>query len=258
MNSKLVECKVLHHRFIPRIHKFWFKFFWFCIDLRELESIRIPFILERNRFGIFSFWDIDHLYGEKLSIEENIKKTLLKNGETREIKSIRLYTSLRVLGYVFNPVSYYMIELSDGNQVAIIEICNTFKEIKPFFVASKNFTSKDQFTIHTDKNFYISPFTPISSKMLFKVNLAPNKININIDVFEKDQKTLLTYLEGSEVPLNKIYLFFFKYPLITLQVIFAIHWQALILFLKKVRYYKKTDDQHLQKGMVVWRQIQKL
>lgn len=258
MNSRLVECKVLHHRLIPRLHKFWFKFFWFCIDLSEIDKIRIPFILERNRFGLFSFYDIDHLYGEKLEIQENIRKTLVKNGENRKISKIQLYTSLRILGYVFNPVSYYLIDLIDGEQVAIIEICNTFKEIKPYFIASDNFSKKNNFSILTDKNFYISPFTPIESKMHFHVDLSPNKINIKIDVFEKGQKTLFTYLEGNDVALSKIYSFFFKYPLITLQIIFSIHWQALILFLKKIKYYKKDDDKHLQKGMVTWRQIQKL
>lgn len=256
MNSRLVKCKVLHSRLKPTKHKFWFNFFWFQIDLDEIKKIRIPFILEHNCFGLFSLYDIDHLYGEKLSLKENVLKFLRSNNEHRKVKSIQLLTSLRILGYVFNPVSYYFIEFEGGEQASIIEICNTFKEIKPYFVPSSLYTDKCKYRIETEKNFYISPFSSLDTMMDFKVQYQ-DKINVNIDVKDGSDLLLFTRLEGEPVSLKNLYWFFFRYPLVTLQVTFFIHFHALILFLKKVKFHRKIENQHLQQGMTPWRQIQK-
>jgi len=44
-------------------------------------------------------------------------------------------------------------------------------------------------------------------------------------------------------------LYFLSFPLITLKIIGAIHWQALKLWLKKIPYHKKGADLDLQKDV---------
>ena len=59
---------------------------------------------------------------------------------------------------------------------------------------------------------------------------------------------LLASFNGKSVELNDLNLikFFFKYPLMTLKVIFGIHFHALFLYLKKVKFEphpkNKVDD----------------
>jgi DUF1365 family protein len=40
-----------------------------------------------------------------------------------------------------------------------------------------------------------------------------------------------------------------RYPLVTLKVITAIHWQALRLWLKRVPWHAKSEHRELQRGV---------
>lgn len=253
MSIELLQCKVLHSRIRPKKHQFWFRYFWFLIDLDDPARFRIPFILEYNRPGLFSLYDIDHSYGDNLPLKENLIQFIQQKGEKRGVKRIKLLTSLRVLGYVFNPVSYYFIEFTNGEQASVIEICNTFKEIKPYYVAPKNYLTSSSYQFHTDKNFYISPFSALDTKMDFKVQYQED-IDIKIDINDQNGLLLFTRMRGKKVPLNRIYWYFFRYPLVTLQATFFIHLHALVLWLKKVRYHKKNENLQQQQGMIPWRQ----
>jgi len=44
-------------------------------------------------------------------------------------------------------------------------------------------------------------------------------------------------------------LYFLSFPLITLKIIGAIHWQALKLWMKKIPFHKKEADKNLQKDV---------
>ena len=62
---------------------------------------------------------------------------------------------------------------------------------------------------------------------------------------------LLTTLTGSQRPITdrEILRLSLRYPLVTLKVISAIHWQALRLWLKGVPWYAKSQSTHLQRGV---------
>jgi DUF1365 family protein len=63
---------------------------------------------------------------------------------------------------------------------------------------------------------------------------------------------LISTLVGKRVELTNRTLFGFtlKYPLITLKVIFLIHYQALRLWLKRVPFYRKAQDFDLQRQVL--------
>jgi len=79
------------------------------------------------------------------------------------------------------------------------------------------------------------------------------KLRVEIDDWKDNKKVFLSSYKGRKRELTSLNLikYFFKYPLITLRVIFLIHYQALILFLKKIPYYKKIENLELQKGVYV-------
>ncbi|NBU97165.1 MAG: DUF1365 family protein, partial [Spirochaetia bacterium] len=71
--------------------------------------------------------------------------------------------------------------------------------------------------------------------------------------WQNEKKVFLSSYLGDKKEMkdsNLIY-YFFKYPLITLRVILLIHWQAMILLLKKVPFYRKMENQELQRGVYV-------
>ena len=76
----------------------------------------------------------------------------------------------------------------------------------------------------------------------FKLRVPSARLSVQIDDYTGDQRTLTSSLAGPARPLNDgaLALFLLKYPLLTLRVIFLIHWHAMRLWLKKVPWFAKA------------------
>lgn len=247
---------ITHERILPKKYIFGFKFFWYFFDLDELkETSNKSKFFSYNSFNLFSFYDKDHLNRDGKSTKENIINFLKQNEECGEIKKIHIITNLRFLGYVFNPVSYFFIELQDGTEHCVIEIGNTYKEIKPYFVSNKHLKN-NLFDITTPKMFYISPFSELENSMRFIITKPSQKIDVNIlDYKPSGELELKAHLKGERLEFSDFGLIkaaIFK-PFATLQIITAIHIHALKIFLKKIPYFSKDKDQHLQQGFYSWK-----
>lgn len=256
--SAIYKNFIIHERLIPRKYKFGFKFFWYYFDLDELEDLsQKSLFFSYNKFNLFSYFDKDHLDRNTNTTKENIIHFLKKNGIFSKCKTIKILTNLRFLGYVFNPVTYYFIETEDNNEYCVIEICNTYKEIKPYFVDGSNLNpKKNKFEVTAPKEFYISPFSDLNNYMKFKISKPDDYLKISISDFKKDHSLeLRTALVGKRMAFNDKVLFAsaIAKPFATLQIIIAIHWHALKLFLRRVPYFKKDNNKHLQKGYYLWK-----
>lgn len=247
---------VIHDRLIPKKYKFGYNFFWYYFDLDEVQQLSDKSILfSYNRFGFFSFYDKDHFSKGEMSLKETVTNFIKSNGVSDEIKSIKVLTNFRFLGYVFNPVSYFFVTTSIGETHCIIEICNTYKEIKPYFVHAKHFDG-NKFDITTNKNFYISPFSALDNTMNFQIHLPKDDMFVHIfDYTKSGELELTTHLKGKSLPFTdgRLLINALAKPFATLQIIWAIHWHALKLFLLKVPYFKKDDNKHLQRGYQLWK-----
>jgi DUF1365 family protein len=253
VNSALYECHVIHTRFRPKSYRFGFNFFWFSIDLDELDSLQNKlWLFSHNRFNIFQFRDSDHYKDHSERLKDNIIKFVKQNGVNEEVEKIELVTSCRVLGYVFNPVSYYFIQTKSNKEYCLIEICNTFNELKMYYAGQ---IQDGEAYVKTQKNYYISPFIELDSIMDFRIRRFNDHLDVNINDHEHNQLTLNAFLTARKRKLNNwsLFKFFFTYPLITFRIIFAIHWHALKLFLMKVPFIKKSENPHLQQGAQLWK-----
>ena len=257
VNSCLYKAKVMHHRLAPKIHRFHYEIFMFYLDLNEIDSFtkRLKF-MSRNRFNLFNFRDKDHLQlprenpDTSKNIRQHITNYLESNGVIIGNGRIMLLTNLCTLGYQFNPVSFYFCynEL-DQPVCSIVEVCNTFMEMKPYFLGSKT-KAGDAFKLNTGKYFYVSPFIDMDTNFDFDLQIPGEKLQVRIDDFDKEgQRFFISTLSGNRKELNDSTLlyYFFSFPLITLKVIGLIHWQAFKLWLKKIPFHKKNADLGLQK-----------
>ncbi|MCC5814441.1 MAG: DUF1365 domain-containing protein [Leptospira sp.] len=255
-NSKLYEAKVIHTRTKGYMSKFSYRIYTFLIDLDELDSMdkEVRFF-GRNRFSLFSFHDKDHLQWGKDSVKENIVAYLNDQGLDQKVGKILLVTNLRVLGYVFNPVSFYYIYDELGQPLtAIAEVGNTFGERKPYYfgkVPEEVESTGYDFRLKTDKLFYVSPYISLDSKFDFKLNLPSDKLKIQVDSWEDGHKTLGTAYLGEKKQLHSrnLFFYFFKYPLVTVKIIGAIHYRALILYMKNIPFLRKSDNPDKQIGV---------
>jgi DUF1365 family protein len=268
--SSFYECTVLHERFTPKHHRFVYRLFYFALDLDELSSLhRRLALFSVNRANLFSFRECDFLpTGEPLhhpthnphatansaSLKSRVRAFCAAHGADLGTDGrVLLITLPRVLGYLFNPVSFYFCFNSAGLLVgAIAEVTNTFHEVKPYFIPPV-IGSDGTITLRlrTPKHFYVSPFSGLDLEFDFALHAPREKLAVRIDDHAAGNRTLHTALTGIRVPLTNLRLawFLFKYPLITVKIITLIHWQALCLWLKRVPYFSKAADAAAQRDL---------
>ncbi|TDE17797.1 DUF1365 domain-containing protein [Dyadobacter psychrotolerans] len=257
--SCLYEARVMHHRFHPKKHYFYYDIFMFYLNLDELNGLDSSLKwMSRNKFNLFNFRDKDHLQlprkkpDKSKNVKEQLTVYLKENGIDIGKGRIMVLTNLATLGYQFNPVSfYYCFDENEKPLCSVVEVCNTFMELKPYFLGPQT-TEENKFKLNTAKEFYVSPFIDLDTHFDFNLTVPDQKLDIRIDDFDKNGKLFFnSTLTGKSRELNdkNLLIYFFSFPFITVKVIAMIHWQALLLWKKNIRFNRKSENGDLQKGV---------
>jgi DUF1365 family protein len=255
MNSCLYECSVMHHRFAPKVHHFQHRIFMFYLDLDELDLLPKKILaFSHNRRNLYSFCDSDHEPTGERTLKDRITDFLRKNDiEPGPFGQVMLLTFPRVFGYVFNPLSIYFCFDGIGNPIAsIAEVGNTFLEKKLYLLGQDELSVNGVFKKIITKNFYVSPFSALDLSFDFQLKIPGEALEIKVDDCDGDKKILISILTGERAAFNswKLLWFTIKYPLVTLKVIFLIHWHALRLWLKGVPFHRKAANAQYQQGVL--------
>jgi DUF1365 family protein len=245
------------------------------LDLDELENLsHALFLFGYNKWNALSFFDKDHFKfvsqksrnAEVIARETtNFEATKYLNNNTKarlkiligelklgfELDKVYLLTSLRNFGYIFNPVSFYYCFDKTGKFKAMFsEVSNTFGDQKMYYCKINN-SDAEIFSDNQRKNYYISPFINYDNNLHWKFKVPGDKIMMAIDSVKNDEVELHTVFTGNRKELSNSSLIWvmLRYPMITLMAIILIHYQALKLFLKKVKFYRKdeTDEKIVRK-----------
>jgi DUF1365 family protein len=248
----LYECNVMHHRLTPKEHHFAYRIFYFWLDLDSLDATaKRLWFFSRNRFNLYSFYDKDHLDKGAVDTKANIIRYLAENDITfPEGGSIKLLTLCRIGGYIFNPVCFFYCFDALGEPLCVVaQVTNTYHEMKPYLISDQD--DKGRFRLLTPKHFYVSPFSDLELFFDFKLTVPADHFIIHIDDREENKPVLLSKLSGIRVPLTDAKLLWFavKYPVMTLRVIFLIHWHALRLWMKGLPVHAKAANRDQQRGV---------
>jgi len=242
----------------PKKHRFHYRIFMFYLDIDELDILAKKLLLiSRNRFNFFNFRDSDHLQlpADKPDTTKNVKEQLLDYLASQGVNPVNpkifLLTHLRTLGHLFNPVSFYFIFDGDKPLCCVPELGNTFGEMKLFLLNSE--TLQDNcFSLRAKKYFYVSPFIDHDVYFDFKLTIPTDKLNIRIDDYREDHRFFISTLTGEKKALTnwRLFLYSVRFPFITVKVIGLIHWNALLLWLKKLHFHRKAEFPELQKDVL--------
>ena len=236
--------RILHKRFLPKARVFQYPVFIFCLDLdaveREAKALRF---FGHNRFSLYTLRDSDHVGDPMRSVKENVLDLLRARGFEGAVDKIFMVTQLRVLGYLFNPVTFYYC-YRDGEEVAYVaEVNNTFgqRHCYAFFGGGNSFRA--------DKVFYVSPFLEMDLVYHFRFAPLASRLGVFVDDYRPrpeggEDKMLQTHIVGERVPFSDAALLksFLKIPFMSAWVIGWIHWQALKLWLRKVPLVLRPAD----------------
>lgn len=234
MIPQIFHAKVMHERLFPKKNKFIYRLYYLALPLpaQEIKTLYLSF--DPKDLGLRDGSD-PYAY---------VQKILTIYGFENKIKTIMLMTMPRVLGYIFNPVSFYLcFDESNSLLSVLVEVHNTFGEQHTYFCAHQDCSeiASDEW-LEAEKVFHVSPFLPREGIYRFKFTLNENTIGIFIDYFDaQKEKQLITSLTGTLEPLTRSSLnkAFWSYPVVTLKTIVFIHLQAIKLFCKLFTYFKK-------------------
>ena len=148
-------------------------------------------------------------------------------------------------------MSFYFVQDHAGDALCLIaEVANTFNEQKLFLVPKEKLAGGAYRDIH-QKHFYISPFSDLDTYIHFNVRPPREELALTINESDGDTPFFYSSLEGRRRSLTQsnLVLYTLLFPLITVKIVAAIHWQALRLFLKKIPVRAKANQPELQKGV---------
>jgi uncharacterized protein len=243
---------VRHRRLRPAGNAFSYGVYTLRLPLRaraaKLARGTLPDtrLFAHNRFGLLSFYDRDH--GDAIRPPLEWIESVLQEADIHDADGeIFLHTFPRVLGYVFNPVSFWFCERADGSLRAVLcEVNNTFGERHGYLLDTGR-SLLNGMPLIARKVFHVSPFCKVQGKYTFRFMFSPPKHGkplrslARIDYDDGDGPLLLTSIAGTARPLDSrnVLSVFFGYPLMTVGVVVKIHWQALKLFFKRVPFLAK-------------------
>jgi DUF1365 family protein len=232
--------KVMHRRFFPRENGFSYRIYYLAFPLAKMGELA----LKIGRFGMQSVAKQDHGPRDGSDLKSWAKDLLTAHNIDKANGDVVLMTMPRVLGYAFNPVSFWFCFDADENIRAVLcEVNNTFGESHVYICAhaDQRVISHDDILMG-EKVFHVSPFLERNGHYTFRFDLRSNKCGIWINYFAQNgDKQLVTALTGAFRPMTRRAMFaaFWSYPLVTLKAITLIHWQALKILAKKIKYISK-------------------
>jgi len=240
---------VRHRRLRPAANAFQYGVYTLLLPLRTLADSPLgSALISRNRFNLLSFYDRDHGDGQTPLLNW-IDQLLKAEGIPDADGEIWLQAFPRVLGYVFNPVSFWFCHRQNGELRAILcEVRNTFGE-KHHYLLDTGDSLPWGVPLTAKKVFHVSPFCAIEGGYHFRFMRSSQivgeqqleRLVARIDHHDAQGPLLLTSISGTLQPLTNgaLAYAFCRYPLLSFGVIARIHWQAAKLFFKRVPFFKK-------------------
>jgi DUF1365 family protein len=240
----IVDGNVMHRRTRPAQNAFRYRSFCQRLPLSALAELPDAGIAYNAR-GLVAFHDADHGARDGSALEPWVRALLAREGIDAP-GEIVLYTLPRMLGYVFNPVSFWTCPDATGRIVAVLaEVNNTFGDRHSYVVAHADGRPiREGEPLEARKALHVSPFCTVSGHYRFRFVERDDRFLARIDYFDAANAAdplIVTAVSGDARPLRRgaARSLLWRHRWFTAAVVLRIHWQALRLWRKRVPFFAR-------------------
>lgn len=237
-NGSIFRGEVVHKRMRPVEHKLNYRVFSLLMDVDRLddEAKRLK-LFSLNRFNLFSINENQHGNRDGSSLSSFAWQQVRKAGMGDRVERIMVLFYPRIFGFAFNPLTvYYCLDSNGAPALMIYEVRNTFGQALTY-VLPAGADHGGTFSHVIDKCFYVSPFNEVDGRYTFHVVKPEDDLTVGVALKTDNAPLIRTHFKGRRNKLSDRGLLkvFFAYPLMTLKVVAAIHWEALKIWRKGIR-----------------------
>jgi DUF1365 family protein len=195
-----------------------------------------------ERRTLASFRRADHLGDPKLPLAQAVRERVEAETGLRPAGPIALLTQLRMLGFVFNPVSFYFCYDPAGERVEAIvaEVTNTPWNERHCYVLRRE---GPELRFRTRKEFHVSPFLGMDLEYAWRFSEPGERLEIGISDLEAGRPVFHAALSLArrEITGPALARTLARQPFATGKVFAGIYWQALRLALRGAPFHPHPE-----------------
>lgn len=243
MKPEFMTGHTFHKRIGAIANSFRYGVDYVLLNLDDVQNASRLF--SHDKFNIAAVHNKDH-GGKPKSGKgaEWVRQALCENDlEEFARMEVLLLTQPRILGYVFNPVSFWFIVKDDELYAVIAEVNNTYGDRHSYLChRDDRAVIEPSDTLHAKKLMHVSPYQPIAGSYSFRFKLTKDYVGVRIDLDHPDGG-IITTLAGKRSALTSgaILKSILKRPIGSIRVIGLIYYQALVLRIKGAKFLSRPN-----------------